>query len=73
MQRGDELEIEIDASGAVRVVTHNVKGKRCLEYVEIFQEILGEAKQESLTPEYNQVDVQEETVSHVSQQVKRKW
>jgi hypothetical protein len=73
MQHGDELEIEIDATGAVRVITHNVKGKRCLEYQEIFREILGETQQEELTPEYNQIEVQNETVSQVSQQVRKNY
>jgi hypothetical protein len=65
MQRGDELEIEIDATGQVRVVTHGVKGKRCLEYMEIFQEILGAVDRKELTPEYNETENTTETHTNV--------
>ena len=71
MKHGDELEIEIDATGAVRVVTHGVKGKRCLEYVEIFEAILGQVESKQLTPEFNQIEVGTQTQSHVESHVRR--
>lgn len=71
MKSGDELEIEIDEFGAVRVVTHNVKGKRCLEYEELFQQILGAVERENLTPEYNQIEVGSESQVHVENRVRR--
>jgi len=71
MKRGDELEIEIDDTGQVRVVTHNVKGQRCLEYMEIFRQLLGPVEDEERTPEFNQVDVGIDTHTHVQQHVQR--
>jgi len=70
MKSGDELEIEIDEFGSVRVVTHNIKGKRCLEYEEMFQEILGAVQREELTPEYNQIEGTIETQVHVENRVR---
>jgi TusA-related sulfurtransferase len=71
MKRGDELEIEIDETGAVRVVTHNVKGKRCLEYMEIFQALLGAPQEKSLKPEFNEVEVSGQTQAQVETHVRR--
>jgi hypothetical protein len=70
MKSGDELEIEIDEFGAVRVTTHNVKGKRCLEYAELFQEILGALESKELTPEYNQIEVGVESQVHAENRVR---
>ena len=64
MTRHDELEIEIDATGQVRVLTQGVKGKRCLDYVELFRQLLGPVESQELTPEYNQVEVQEAAQTH---------
>jgi hypothetical protein len=74
MKNGDELEIEIGLTGEVRVLTRGVKGKRCLEYAEIFAAILGRVEDQQLTPEYNQVEagteVGVETHSHVQTHVR---
>lgn len=70
MKNGDELEIEIGPTGEVRVLTHGVKGKRCLEYLEIFQEILGQAQSKELTPEYNQIETGVDTHTHVESHVR---
>ena len=68
----EELEIEIDANGQVHVVTKGIKGKRCLDYVEVFRQLLGPISEQELTPEYNQVEIHGEaqTHSHVQQRVR---
>lgn len=67
----DELEIEIDASGAVKITTHGVKGKRCLEYQDLFRELLGPVESSDLTAEYNQTETQSSVESEVTQRVRR--
>jgi len=47
-----EFEIEIDQTGEVKVHIKGVKGKGCLEYAELFKNIVGEIKQQSFTSEY---------------------
>ncbi|MBI3923386.1 MAG: DUF2997 domain-containing protein [Armatimonadetes bacterium] len=54
----EELDIEIDAEGNVRVHVKGRKGKACLDYVQIFQQILGEVKDQQLTSEYYESEVQ---------------
>ena len=71
MKNGDELEITIDADGQVQVVTHGVKGKRCLEYMELFRTLLGPVEGEKLTPEYNEIETQAHAEVHVQQHVGR--
>jgi TusA-related sulfurtransferase len=67
MARGEELEIEIDATGQVRVLTKGIKGKKCLDYVEIFRQLLGRVEDQELTPEFNQVEghVEVQNQTHV--------
>ncbi len=66
----DELEIEIDATGAVKVTTHGVKGKRCLDYQELFRQLLGPVVSSELTPEYVQVVGNVEPQVEVHQRVR---
>lgn len=54
----EELEIEIDPTGNVKVHVRGRKGKACLDYVQIFQQILGEVKDQQLTSEYYESEVQ---------------
>ena len=61
MKHGDELEIEIAADGQVRVVTHGVKGRRCLDYLEIFRELLGPVSSKQTTPEFNEIETGAQT------------
>ena len=66
----EEIDIEIDAQGGVRVHVKGKPGKACLEYVEIFQKALGEVKEQQLTSEYYQspgVNVTEATRVQVRQ------
>ncbi|MFH0795842.1 MAG: DUF2997 domain-containing protein [Candidatus Omnitrophota bacterium] len=48
----EELEIEIDSSGEVRVHIKGVKGKNCLQYAKLLEKALGEIKGQELTSEY---------------------
>lgn len=59
--KNEELEIEIDATGRVRVLTKGIKGKACLDYVEIFNQLLGPVQSQELTPEFNQIENRVET------------
>lgn len=67
----EELEIEIDAAGAVKVTTHGIKGKKCLDYMEIFRRVLGPVESQELTAEYVEIDGSIETSNHISQRVGR--
>jgi len=56
-----ELEIEIDATGKVTMRTRGVKGKVCLEYAKLIQEIVGREESLEKTHEYLEA---EEHVQH---------
>jgi hypothetical protein len=47
-----EFEITIAADGSVEVQVQGYKGKRCLEAMKIFQDVVGELRSQSLTHEY---------------------
>ena len=47
-----ELEIEIGKDGETKVHIKGVKGKKCAEYMEVFNEILGKIKSQKQTSEY---------------------
>ncbi len=54
-----ELDIEIDAQGRVKVHVKGAKGKKCLEYVQLFQQILqGQVTEQQLTSEYYEQPVE---------------
>lgn len=71
MKNGDELEITIDADGKVQVTTHGIKGKRCLEYMDLFRTLLGPVQDKELTAEYNEIETQNQAQVHVQQHVGR--
>jgi len=48
----EEFEIEIDMSGETRVHIKGIKGKACLEYAKMLEQIVGKMKQQDLTNEY---------------------
>lgn len=51
----EELEIEIDASGQVRVHVKGRPGPACLDYIEVFRTLLeGRITDTERTPEYYQ-------------------
>jgi hypothetical protein len=51
-----DLEIEIDKHGRVRVKTSGVKGKSCLEYIKLVQQIVGSPQSQELTAEFYEPD-----------------
>ena len=57
MAKKVELNIEIDESGNVKADIKGIKGKGCLEYSKILQELLGTIKEQKLTSEYYDQDV----------------
>ncbi len=48
----EEFEIEIGADGKVTVRTKGIKGPVCLEYAELFAQIIGREESRQLTTEY---------------------
>ena len=66
----DELEIEIDPTGGVKVTTYGVKGKRCLDYLEMFRQLLGPVESQELTPEYVEIDGSTNNQAQVTQRVR---
>lgn len=57
----EEIEIEISPDGKVTVRTKGIKGARCLEFAELFAQIIGREESRKLTAEYyeNVVEVQQ--------------
>jgi hypothetical protein len=53
----EEIEIEISPSGKVTVRTKGIKGPRCLDYAELFAQIVGREESRQLTSEYYETDV----------------
>ena len=51
-----EIEIEIRKDGQVRVHIKGAKGKSCLTYARLLQEIVGKLKDQRLTSEYYEPD-----------------
>ncbi|MBI2901734.1 MAG: DUF2997 domain-containing protein [Planctomycetes bacterium] len=51
-----ELEIEIGKDGRVRVRTSGAKGKSCLEYARLMEEIVGKIENRELTAEFYEPD-----------------
>ena len=48
----EEFEIEISPSGKVTVRTIGIKGPHCLDYADLFAQILGREESRELTAEY---------------------
>ena len=53
-----ELEIEIGKDGRVRVKTAGAKGKSCLEYIRLVEQIVGPSQSRELTAEFYEPDSQ---------------
>lgn len=51
MAQRHELEIEIGTDGSVQVHVKGAKGKKCLDYVQLFA-AMGEVRDQELTSEY---------------------
>ena len=61
----EELDIEISASGEVKVHVKGRPGKACLDYVDVFRKVLGEIKDQKLTPEYYEAETRVDVQQHV--------
>jgi hypothetical protein len=64
----EELEIEIDAAGKVTIRTKGIKGEACLDYTDLFVQLLGREELRQLTHEYHE---EAEVKSHLEQKLKR--
>lgn len=60
MARQEELTIRIDPAGKVRVEVKGLPGAACMEYVELFRQVLGPVEQQETTAEFYQAEVQTE-------------
>ena len=53
-----EFDITIGPDGEVEVLVKGYKGKRCLEIVKLFAEVVGEVKSEQRTSEFYEPEEQ---------------
>lgn len=58
-----ELQIEISPEGLVEVRVKGAKGKKCLNYVEVFQ-AMGKVSNQQLTGEYYEPDADVSIADH---------
>jgi hypothetical protein len=65
----EEFEIEIGRDGKVTVRTKGIKGARCLEWADLFAQIIGREESRELTHEYYEAAT--EAQRHVEQKLKR--
>jgi hypothetical protein len=65
----EEFEIEIDPSGKVTVRTKGIKGPACLDYADLFAQIIGKEESRQLTNEYYETDA--EAQRQLEQKVRR--
>ena len=54
--KNHEIEIEIGPHGEVRATISGVKGKGCLKYAELLEQIVGKITSQELTSEYYEPD-----------------
>jgi len=52
-----EIEVIIGPDGAVRLVTHGIKGPKCVDVVKFLEEALGKVTRRQYTAEYYEPDV----------------
>jgi hypothetical protein len=62
----EEFEIEIGRDGKVKIRTKGIKGSRCLDFADLFAQIIGKEESRELTNEYYETD------AHVERQVEQK-
>jgi hypothetical protein len=68
--RGEEIELDIARTGEVRIHIKGVKGERCLDVVQFFQEIVGPVKDRQLTEEFYERDGRVRIDAAAEQQVR---
>ena len=55
----EEFDIAISPDGKVTVQTRGIKGSQCLDFADLFVQILGHEESRQLTSEYYEVAQQE--------------
>jgi len=65
----EEFEIEIGPDGKVTVRTIGVKGERCLDYADLFAQIIGKTESVEKTVEY--YEAEEQIHRHLEQKQRR--
>ena len=63
--RQREFEITIARDGSVEVHVKGYQGKRCLDAIKIFEEMVGPKASQTLTSEY--YDPEEQVQTHIEQ------
>ena len=63
----EEFEIEISPQGKVTVRTKGIKGPACLEYADLFAEIIGREESRELTGEYYELPNQIQQANQLKQ------
>ena len=66
----EELEIVIAADGKVTVMTHGIKGPRCLDVAEAMARLIGREESRRLTDEYHEAEVQTHGLVQQEQRVR---
>jgi hypothetical protein len=61
----EEFEIEIARDGKVTVRTKGIKGPRCLDYADLFSQIIGREESRELTGEFYEAP----TLAHTTEQL----
>lgn len=52
-----QVEVQLFPDGNMRVKTHNIKGKKCMKYIELFEALLNAQTTDSaFTEEYYQTE-----------------
>ncbi|HUR38808.1 MAG TPA: DUF2997 domain-containing protein [Planctomycetota bacterium] len=69
-----DLEIVIGKDGKVQVRTSGAKGKSCLEYIKLVEQIVGKAESQEMTSEFYEPDshVQIDAAQQQRQQQRRR-
>lgn len=67
----EEFEIEISRAGQVTVRTKGIKGPRCLDYADLFSQLVGRQESRELTGEYYENPGQVRATEQVRQHTRR--
>lgn len=51
-----EFDVEVRKNGEVKIHIRGVKGKRCIDYMEFFKQVIGPIKEQQYTHEYYEPD-----------------
>ena len=65
MAEKQEMEIEITSEGETKVHVKGIKGKGCMQFVDVFKKILGEVKNIKKTSEFYEPD------AHIKTEIRR--